>query len=196
MGAGNTSASRGLGGRAQVLPPARAGLRGRLAEGLFADRNLDLLAHTLDDCFRLPGTTWRFGLDGLIGLVPFAGDALVGLASGIIVVAAWVRGVPGITLVRMLVNVGIGVVVGTVPVLGDAFDIAWKANRRNYRLLSTHLAEPGRHTWRDWAFLLLLLFTLCAIVAVPLVALGWILHALFAGFGGLQSGQSGRSAAW
>jgi hypothetical protein len=152
-------------------------MRARLGDRLFTDRQLDLLTHVLDDCFRVPGTTWRFGIDGLIGLVPFAGDALAGLASTLLIIAAWARGVPAVTLVRMVVNVAVGVLFGTVPILGDLFDIGWKANRRNYSLLTRHLAQPGRHTGRDWAFLLLLLSALAAVLAMPLLALGWLAHA-------------------
>lgn len=112
-------------------------LRPRIARGgdLFSDRNLDLLSHLLDDFLRIPGTQIRFGLDGIIGLIPGIGDILGAMASWIIILAAWLRGVPRITLARMLANVAIETIVGTVPILGDAFDIAWKANRRNYALL-------------------------------------------------------------
>ena len=162
---------------AQVLPP-HASLRQRLARDVFADENLDLLAHLLDDCFRLPGLPFRFGLDGLIGLVPVLGDVIAGLASSLIVIAAWFRGVPAVTLARMVVNVGIGVVVGMVPLLGDAFDVAWKANRRNYALLTRHLRQPDEHTWKDWAFLLVLGLLLFVILATPLVLLGWLIGRL------------------
>ena len=112
-------------------------LRPRFTRGseLFSDRNLDLLSHLLDDFLRIPGTQIRFGLDGIIGLIPGIGDVLGAMASWIIILAAWLRGVPRITLARMLVNVAIETIIGTVPILGDAFDIAWKANRRNYALL-------------------------------------------------------------
>jgi hypothetical protein len=112
-------------------------LRPRINRGadLFSDRNLDLLSHILDDFLRIPGTQIRFGLDGIIGLIPGIGDILGALASWIIILAAWLRGVPRVTLARMLANVAIETIIGAVPVLGDAFDIAWKANRRNYALL-------------------------------------------------------------
>jgi hypothetical protein len=70
----------------------------------------------LDEAFRVPGTRFRFGLDGIIGLVPAAGDVLAGLLSLVIPIAAWIRGVPYVTLVRMAVNIGIGVLVGAVPI--------------------------------------------------------------------------------
>ena len=140
---------------------------------LFHDETLRGLAVLLDEAFRIPGTQIRFGLDGIIGIVPGLGDVLAGLLSLVIPLAAWVRGVPYITLTRMAANLGIGVLVGSVPLLGDAFDIAWKANRRNYRLLQRHIGEPRRHTGRDWAFLVLLLGCVGLIFAVPIVLVVW-----------------------
>jgi len=156
----------------EILPPnARVGA----GDGLFRDENLDLLSRVLDSWFRIPGTSIRFGLDGIIGLVPGIGDIVAGAASCIIIVAAWVRGVPYVTIARMLANLAIDVIVGAVPLLGDAFDIAWKANRRNYALLTRHLAEPRRHTWKDWIFLLLLGIILLAVLAVPVIVTAWLL---------------------
>ncbi len=142
---------------------------------LFRDRTLHGLEILLDEAFVLPGIGIRFGLDGIIGLVPGLGDVLAGMLSLIIPLAAWIRGVPYITLFRMALNLAIGVLVGSVPILGDVFDIVWKANRRNYRLLCRSLGEPRRHTWRDWGFLFVLATALALIFAVP-VALGvWLL---------------------
>jgi hypothetical protein len=106
-------------------------------------------------------------------LVPGLGDVLAGLLSLVIPIAAWIRGVPYVTLTRMAVNIGIGVLVGSIPVLGDAFDIAWKANRRNYRLLRLHLGQPRRNTWRDWAYLAVLIAGLAAVFALPIVLMVW-----------------------
>jgi hypothetical protein len=142
---------------------------------IFRDQTLHRLEILLDEAFHVPGTGIRFGLDGIIGLVPGLGDVLAGLLSLIIPLAAWIRGVPYVTLVRMAANIGIGVLVGTIPFFGDIFDIAWKANRRNYRLLCRHLGEPHRHTKRDWAFLLLLVAGLGMIFAVPVVLVLWFL---------------------
>jgi hypothetical protein len=161
----------------EILPPLedeRLASRTRVGRTLFTDENLDLLAHVLDDCFRIPGTPIRFGLDGLIGLVPFLGDILAGLASCIIVIAAWFRGVPYVTLARMVVNLALDVLIGAIPVLGDAFDIAWKANRRNYKLLTRHLRQPHKHTWKDYVFLLCIALALFAIFAIPIVAIVWL----------------------
>jgi hypothetical protein len=141
---------------------------------IFRDRTLHGLEILLDEAFVLPGTSMRFGLDGIIGLVPGLGDVLAGLLSLVIPLAGWVRGVPYVTLARMAANLGIGVLVGSIPFFGDLFDIAWKPNRRNYRLLCRHLGEPRRHSWRDWAFLLLLGAALALIFAIPLALLVWL----------------------
>ena len=165
----------------EILPPSR-GPRGGAARDLVSDENLDLLAHLLDDWFRIPGTPIRLGLDGLIGLIPGLGDLLAGLASCLLIVAAWIRGVPYVTLVRMAVNVGLEIAVGAVPLVGDVFIIAWKANRRNYALMTRHLRQPHRHTGRDWAFLLGLLGVVLVILLAPFVVLVviliWMLHSL------------------
>src|SRR5271170_6514798 len=165
----------------EILSPGRGWQPSRLSVGgrLFSNENLDILSHLLDDCFRIPGTEIRFGLDGIVGLIPAIGDVLTGLASCILIFAAWVRGVPYITLTRMAVNLALDVVVGAIPFLGDAFDIAWKANRRNYKLLIRHIEQPRRHTWKDWLFLAALVGVLIAIFVVPLLMLAWTLDWLF-----------------
>jgi len=142
---------------------------------LFRDHTLQRLEILLDEAFRIPGTGIRFGLDGIIGLVPGVGDVLAGLLSLIIPIAAWIRGVPYVTLVRMAANLGIGVLVGSIPIFGDIFDIFWKTNRRNYLLLRRHLDEPRRHTASDWLFLLLLASALALVFAIPVVFVVWFL---------------------
>jgi Domain of unknown function (DUF4112) len=157
----------------EILPPAP---RLRAGTHLFRDENLDLLSRVLDTWFRIPGTSIRFGIDGILGLVPGIGDILAGLASCIILFAAWIRGTPYVTLARMLANVAIEVVVGAIPFLGDAFDIAWRANRRNYALLERHIQQPHRHRWSDWLFLLALAMLVAAILVLPLLGIAWLLH--------------------
>jgi hypothetical protein len=156
---------------------ALASLSGRWDRGswLFRDETLRKLEFLLDEAFRLPGTSFRFGIDGIIGLVPGLGDVLAGLLSLVIPLAAWIRGVPYVTLMRMAANLGIGVLVGSIPLFGDIFDVAWKANRRNYLLLCRHLGEPRRHTGRDWFFLLSLAAVIAAIFTLPVVVVLWLL---------------------
>ena len=150
---------------------------GRWTKGvwLFRDDTLRSLEILLDEAFRIPFTRFRFGIDGIIGLVPGLGDVIAGVFSLVIPIAAWTRGVPYVALMRMAVNLGIGVLVGSIPLLGDAFDIAWKPNRRNYQLMQRHIGQPRRHTWKDWAFLAALLCGLAIVLAIPMILFIWLL---------------------
>ena len=99
------------------------------------------LAWLLDAQFGLPGTRFRFGLNSLFGLTPVAGDVLLGLVSLVIVWEARNLGAPPALLARMLANIGVEVAGGAVPVLGDLFDMAFKANLRNLALLEDWVAR-------------------------------------------------------
>jgi hypothetical protein len=105
---------------------------------------LDALASLLDTAFIFPGTNVRFGFDAIIGLVPGIGDAITTMISLYIVREARALGAPGHVIVRMLMNVALDGVVGAVPLLGDAFDVMWRANRRNVALLRNHLDKEAR----------------------------------------------------
>lgn len=143
---------------------------------LTSDEHLDYIAAVLDDIFQIPGTKIRFGLDALIGWIPGIGDAMAGTASFLIVFASWQRGARSVTLMRMIANVLLETLVGAIPVAGDIFHVVWKANRRNYRLLMREREQPGRHTGRDWMFLVVILVIAIAAVGIPIGILIWILR--------------------
>lgn len=103
---------------------------------------LHALARVLDTAFVVPGTSFRFGLDALIGLIPGVGDLVGAGLSGYILFEAARLGAPKSVLLRMGWNIAVETVVGAVPFLGDLFDAAYKANKRNMRLLDRHLGEP------------------------------------------------------
>jgi hypothetical protein len=104
-------------------------------------QRLERLAHWMDAAFKVPGLGWRFGLDGLLGLVPGAGDTLAALVGLYMLKEARRLGASSDVILRMLANLGLDWAVGSVPVLGDVFDFAFKAHRRNLDLLRRHLAE-------------------------------------------------------
>src|SRR5258708_39328477 len=108
----------------EILPPLR-----RSVPVTISDEQLDQLASLLDDMFNVPGTRIRFGLDAIIGLIPGLGDLITGAMSFLILYGAWQRGLPRVTISRMLANIAIDTLVGTVPIFGDAFDVMWKSNR-------------------------------------------------------------------
>jgi hypothetical protein len=98
-----------------------------------------MLARMLDDRFAIPGTSIRFGWDSVLGFVPGLGDAFTTALALVIVHHAWQSGASKLLLARMLGNVAADFVIGAVPVLGDVFDLVFKASRRNVRLLEQHL---------------------------------------------------------
>jgi hypothetical protein len=104
-------------------------------------KRIRLLSGLLDEQFRIPGTTYRVGLDGLLGLIPGVGDAAGALLSVYILYEAMRLGAPSTVLLRMIANIGIDTVGGAIPVVGDIFDMAWKTNKKNAALLHAYLAS-------------------------------------------------------
>jgi Domain of unknown function (DUF4112) len=105
---------------------------------------IDALATLLDTALVIPGTGVRFGLDALIGFFPVVGDTITTALSLFIVHEAYQLGAPGHVIVRMLGNVALDGALGAVPLVGDAFDVLWRANRRNVRLLMEWLERERR----------------------------------------------------
>lgn len=120
---------------------------------------LDALATLLDNRFRIPGTNIRFGLDALIGLVPYLGDVAGFAVSGVLFSVMLKRGAGPLILLRMMGNFMFDAMVGTIPFLGDLFDFGFKANRRNVEMLKNYYADdlpkPGV---RASVFMLMVLF--------------------------------------
>lgn len=99
------------------------------------------MARLLDDQFRLPGTSFRFGLDAVIGLIPGVGDLAAASIGLYLIHEARQLGVSRWTLMKMLGNTGIDFVVGSIPLVGDLFDFGFKSNRKNAKLLEQQLAR-------------------------------------------------------
>jgi hypothetical protein len=132
--------------RGQAGSPGLADVMGQLTAAMTHEERLaqvQWLARMMDDKFVIPGTNLRFGWDFILGLFPGLGDAITSALSLLIVHHAWQTGTSPITLARMLGNIGIDFLVGAVPVVGDAFDVVWKANRKNARLLENHLLRQS-----------------------------------------------------
>jgi hypothetical protein len=104
------------------------------------------LARLLDSAARVPGTNIRFGADAIIGLVPGLGDIGGAALAGYLVILAQRLGVPRAVVVRMLANVAVDTLAGSVPVIGDLFDVAYKSNLRNVALLERALERPAATT--------------------------------------------------
>jgi hypothetical protein len=156
--------------RVTRLHPGRPDRSRALAE-------VETLAWLLDNSILVPGTGGRrFGLDALIGFVPVVGDLLSG-GIGLFVVWRGLRlGLPRVVVARMLANSAIDIAVGAIPLLGDAFDLWFKANTRNLALMRRHFEEPERSTREDW----LVLLGLVGAVVLVVVLFGWLVVSVVA----------------
>lgn len=136
-------------------------------------KKLDHFAWLLDNSIKIPGTSWRIGLDGIIGLIPGIGDLAAGGLSTYILYQALKLKVPRAIIARMALNVLLESVIGVIPILGDLFDFVFKANQRNVNLMRKYVLNP-RDTTRQ--SLLTLIFLLVFFVIV----LGFMVWGMFA----------------
>lgn len=139
-------------------------------------KKLDNLAWLLDNSIKIPGTSWRIGLDGIIGLIPGIGDLAAGGLSTYILYQALKLKVPRAIIARMALNVLLESVIGVIPILGDLFDFVFKANQRNVNLMRKYVLNP-RDTTRQ--SLLTLIFLLVFFIVV-LGFMVWGMSALVA----------------
>lgn len=138
-------------------------------------KQVEALAKLMDSQFQLPGTNFRFGLDGIIGLIPGAGDLSTFAVSSYMLWIMARNGASGFVMARMVVNVLIDALVGSIPLIGDLFDFAFKANTRNVKLMREHYKE-GRHKGSAWKVIVPVLVILLLLI----LAILWAVYTLFA----------------
>ncbi len=136
---------------------------------------IDKAARFLDNRFRIPRTNIRFGADFLIGLIPYAGDILSFAISGLLVLIMARKGASGMALVKMVGNILVDGAVGTIPLLGDIFDLRYRANMRNLNLLREHYAE-GRHQGSAWWVVILIVVVLFALLGLSVYVVWKLLY--------------------
>ena len=143
------------------------------------ERSLDQLSHLMDGLFRIPGTGWRIGLDAIVGLIPGVGDFATSAVSFYILAAGVRYRVPKVTLLRMAANIGVDYVLGSIPIVGDVFDVAWKSNQMNVELLRERAsvsAEDAAHgRTSDWLFLGVIVLGLLALLVGSIAVSLWLL---------------------
>ena len=129
--------------------------------------HLDWIAKLMDAQFTFPGTKFKFGLDGIIGLIPGAGDISTFAISAYLITIMARNGASGYVVARMVLNVAIDAFFGMIPILGDLFDIAFKANMRNLQLMKEHYVE-GRHKGGAWKIVLPVLLLLFLFIGITI----------------------------
>lgn len=140
------------------------------------DKHLERITLLMDKAIRIPGTNITFGLDPLLGLfLPVAGDAIGSIISAYMVLVSVRYGLPKSIIARMVFNVAVDFVVGSLPFVGDWADFVLKANTRNLRLLNTYASGKRGSFWSDWAWVFLLLGALFFLVAGGLVVIFYAL---------------------
>lgn len=150
-----------------------ADLRQLLREKAHASQRMSWL---LDERVRVPGTSVRFGLDPLLGLIPYGGETVATLFGALILAEAGKKGLPLATLVRMGGNMILNAAVGAIPLAGDLFSFWFKSNTRNYRLLDAFLESEHGHEARGGWWPALLVAAVVGIV-LALNLLSWIVFA-------------------
>lgn len=136
------------------------------------------LAKLMDSQFSIPGTRYRFGFDGLLGLIPGVGDLGTFAVSGYMIMIMAQNGASGFVLARMALNILLDAAIGSIPFLGDLFDFAFKANTRNLRLMEEHYAE-GRHRGGAWKVVVPVLLVLALIIGLIIYGMYRLLAAIF-----------------
>lgn len=140
------------------------------------------ISRLLDNAIPIPGTKFRLGLDPILGLIPGGGDTLSGALSAYIVVEAAKMGLPREILVTMVQNIVIDSLAGTVPIVGDLFDVTWKANVKNIVLLEQHLeiAEVKKgDRWFIFGLILVLALIVLGFAAITAFTVSFLWNLLF-----------------
>lgn len=136
-------------------------------------------AQLLDTAFVVPGTSFRIGLDPVLGLIPGIGDLVSPLFTLGILWQARDLHVPRVVQLRMIFNVAIDAFVGAVPIAGDLFDFIWKANVKNLALLERHATEERPASAGDWVFVAAMMLLVIALAAIPFIIVGLVVAAIF-----------------
>jgi hypothetical protein len=152
----------------EVIPPGR-----RLPA---RDPWIERIAILMDGA--IPIGPWTIGLDAILGLVPGFGDVAAALISMLIVLRAVQAGVPRIAVARMMANIAIDTLVGSIPVLGDLFDVAYKSNMMNLRIYEEFLEGRPNAAARHWGFFAALLLGVGAAGAALIAAVVWAVRAI------------------
>ena len=124
------------------------------------------------------GKHWSIGLDGIVGLFPGVGDLAGTFISALIVASATQAGLPRAAIGRMMANVALDTLLGGIPLIGDFFDFAYKANTKNIKIYQDHL-QGQKQTVRNWTFTLVVALGLLALIAVPVAAVIYLFRLLF-----------------
>ncbi len=138
---------------------------------------VEKLTHLMDSKFTFPGTKLRFGLDPIIGLVPFLGDGVSLMISGLLVSSLWRYNASGEVKARLVVNVLLDFLIGSIPIIGSIWDFFFKANERNLKLIKSHMEEgkyQGDGKGVVWSVGIIIFFVLAFFFYLAIRLIDWL----------------------
>ena len=142
-------------------------------------QKLRRISWLFDELIRIPGTNIRLGADALLGLLPGGGDLVGGAVSSYAILVAARMGAPPTVIARMAMNIGVDALIGVVPLLGDLFDVGWKANRRNADLLEQYMRNPLKAKRSSMMVVVIALVLLAALLLGMAWLSVWVLRQIF-----------------
>jgi hypothetical protein len=140
---------------------------------------IEKIALWLDHKYELGNTKFKFGIDPIIGLIPFLGHAITFVISGTLALLMLRHGASGKVAVKMVINIVLDTVIGAIPILGNVFDFVWKANLKNVRLLKEHYDE-GKHIGSGWDIVIKVLVAFVVLLIAIIALFIWAISELIA----------------
>ncbi|HZI24293.1 MAG TPA: DUF4112 domain-containing protein [Chryseolinea sp.] len=139
---------------------------------------VERLARWMDSKFLIPGTNIRFGIDPLMSLFPIVGDLMTYIVSGMLIYTMHNEGASRKVVIRMILNSTLDAIIGVIPLVGTVFDIFYRANDRNVKLLKEHYLE-GKHQGSGTGLLIVIAIVAIAVVGLALYGMYKLLEAIF-----------------
>ena len=139
---------------------------------------IERLAKWLDSRFLIPGTNIKFGIDPVMSLFPIVGDLMTYVVSGMLIYTMYNEGAGGKVVIKMILNSTLDAIIGTIPLVGTAFDIFYRANDRNVRLLKEHYFE-NKHQGSGKGLLIVVALLAVILVGAAFYGMFKLLEAIF-----------------
>lgn len=141
-------------------------------------KSIEAFSRLLDSRFVIPGTSIRFGLDPIISLFPVLGDLITFVISSALIYTMHQRGASRKVVIKMILNATLDTVIGAIPLVGSIFDVFYRANDRNVRLLKEHYYE-GKHQGSGNGLLFLIIVIALAIIAAAFYGVYRLIEVIF-----------------
>jgi hypothetical protein len=141
-------------------------------------QSFERMAELMDSKFSIPGTNLRFGLDPLLSLMPVLGDLITFVISSMLIYTMYNHGASRKVVIKMMLNAGLDTVIGAVPLVGTVFDVFYRSNQRNVKLLKEHYFE-GKHQGSGTGLLLVIFLIALVVIGAIVYGIWKLVEAIF-----------------